>query len=130
MKIDSRAYTADEMRTMFLDKLSNYVTYWAETDLGLPAMSEEVRKVVQGNIARKGEIRYRLEGLVHSILVVLDGLTDLPAFNISANPCPGDEAWFKAEGKNWWPAGTAITDDDEMLHDEWNTGCANLDSLK
>ena len=50
--------------------------YWAKTDLTRPEFLTEV--------AKKGEVLYRLEGLVHSILATFDGVcADMPAFDLT-----------------------------------------------
>jgi len=61
-----------------------------------------------------------MSGLVHSILVMLDGCaasSGLPAFDLSPSPHPDDEAYYRKEGRNWWPTGTVLNDC--HLHDLW-----------
>jgi hypothetical protein len=79
-----RQYTEDEIRDQFLDQCRAYVTYWHD----LPGKTK----------------REAMEGLVFSLLVILDGETGLPGFVVAPAPHESDEAYHKQEGTNWYPA--------------------------
>lgn len=97
----SHGYTPEEGRQLFLDHLRWLVTYWD-------------RELATGRIATPTRA---LTGLLHSILVMVDGCSDrMPAFRILAEPHPDDEAFCKGEGENWWPDGLDITES-VHLHD-------------
>lgn len=66
-----------------------------------------------------------MEGLVHSILVILDGNdgSSLPGFVVSPYPHPDDQAFHLEEGENWYPpfvdCGTLHLGIAGMLHERW-----------
>lgn len=81
----SRQHTQEEIREKFLAHLAALPAYWA---------------AVEGKTTEE-----KLEGLLFSVLVVLDGGSgDLPAFEVIPSPHPTDEAFHKDEGSNWWPS--------------------------
>jgi hypothetical protein len=45
----------------------------------------------------------RFEGLAFSLLVILDGGTDLPGFKLSPDPHPSDKEFNQKRGENWFP---------------------------
>ena len=95
----SRAYTEEEVRQKFLDKLHQLSKYWA-------------------TLETERSIQERCDGLVFSILNVFDGTTvDLPAMDISLSPHPDDKNFHKEEGTNWFKPKMVINDC--MLHDLW-----------
>jgi hypothetical protein len=108
---EPRAYTVDEMRSMLLDYFRGLVKHWATTDLRRPEFAESVKK--------SGEVMYRMEGLVHSILVTLDGCSmATPSFDLVPSPHPSDAADHREHGENWWPEKVVINEC--MLHDLWH----------
>lgn len=117
-----RAYTPKEMRAMFIDHLKAITKYWATTPLDRP----EFRKELEA----KGEVLYRMEGLLFSFLVTLDGGSmDLPAFDLSPlpikfavvpSPADVDEEYHRDQGENWWPQNVVINNC--QLHDILSTG--------
>lgn len=108
---EPRAWTVEEMREKFLDQIRVNLDYWLTTDLGRP----EFRKALQD----QGEARYRMEGLVFSILVLIDGGTGaMPAIDLIPSPHPSDEEFHRNEGSNWWPSGVVINEC--QLHDLWH----------
>lgn len=105
-----RAMTTQEMREALLEHIRSMVHYWATTDLNRPEFKAE--------LTRRGEIRYRMEGLVHSILAMFDGCSvGIPALDITPSPHPDDEAFHRDNGDNWWVK-TVINEC--MLHDLWH----------
>lgn len=106
-----RAYTVDEMRQKVLHQLDVITRHWATTDLTRPEF--------RASVAAKGETLYRLEGLVFSMLVMLDGGTlDIPAIDLVPSPATGDAEFLREEGENWWPSDTVINDC--QLHELWS----------
>jgi hypothetical protein len=72
---EPRAHTTEEVRQRFLDHICGMISYW--------------NSEVGSNVPKNYSSRERLEGLVHSILVMLDGgSADMPAFDISPSPHP------------------------------------------
>lgn len=92
-----REYTADECRAMFLDQIAAMVRYWHRERRATTAMA-------------------KLNGLVHSLLVILDGGSALPGFEVRTSPHLDDAESLRAEGENWWPAGVDIAGG---LHHLW-----------
>jgi len=91
----------EQVRTEFLDHLRGLVRYWCS--LGKP--TEET-----------------CDGVVFSLLVALDGCSDLPAFNLSPSPHPEDRAFLESEGEDWYPDDGKPINDDCQLHELWATG--------
>lgn len=80
----SRAYTVDEMRSLFIRHVRALIDYWA-------AVGEM-------------DTRDRLEGLAHSLLVTLDGdAIGLPAYRVTPSPHPDDRAFHEQNEENWYP---------------------------
>lgn len=105
-----RSYTLDEMRRALLGHLRQMVHYWATCDFG----RLEFKTAVEASV----EVRHRLDGLVHGVLVMLDGCSgDMPAFNLAPAPHPDDEAFRRHEGENWWPSGVVLNEC--QLHELW-----------
>jgi len=102
---EPRAFTAEEMRAKFLNHIIAMIGYW-NSEGG-------------SNVAKDMPTRERMEGLVHSILVMIDGGSGgMCAFDISCSPHPSDEEYHKIRQENWVPSGVVINDC--MLHDEYN----------
>ena len=100
-----RAFTAEEMRKRFLDHIVANIGYWNSEG--------------NSNVTKDMPTRERMEGLVHSILVMIDGGSGgMPAFDISCSPHPDDKEYCKSQGENWVPAGVVINDC--QLHDAYN----------
>ncbi len=81
---EPRELTTDEVRENFLNQVVTVINYWATVG------SEE-------------DIRGRLSGLAHSILVILDGGSGLPGFIVAPSPHPASKSFFQKEGENWYP---------------------------
>jgi hypothetical protein len=77
-----RAYTTDEVRRMFVQNIKNRVNYWADS---------------KGNTEKE-----KLSGLAFSILVMLDGGSDLPQFHVVAAPHPDDKNYDIENGDNYF----------------------------
>ena len=100
----SRAYTEDEVREQVLNHFCDLISYWnGEADSNVPAHMPT---------------RYRMEGLVHSILTTLDGCTQLPAFHISVQTHESDKSFYQERGENWYEEGLIISD--KPLHEFWH----------
>lgn len=104
-----RALSADEMRLSMLGHIYTMVNHWETVDLTRPEFAAELKRV--------GELRWRMEGLIHSVLVMLDGGSGLPAFNLTPAPHPDDEAFHRDNGEDWWPSGVVINEC--QLHESW-----------
>lgn len=100
-----RAFTAIEMREKFLDHIIAMTGYWASEG--------------NSNVPKDMPAKERMEGLVHSLLVMFDGGNGaMPAFDISCAPHEDDEEYCKGQGENWVPMGVVINDC--QLHDAYN----------
>ena len=98
-----RAYTAEEARSQYLGHIRNMVRYWAS----LP----EVDKVT----GERRSVKDRLDGLAFSILVMIDGESNLPSLDLTLSPHHSDKDYFISEGENWFEFGQVINDC--MLHE-------------
>lgn len=86
---------------MLLSRLEGLVNYW----------SSDVRTMDKKDAMR---------GLVHSILVTIDGCAaDLPAFSLIANPHPDDEEYHCSVGENYFPKPNIKNDISGGLHEDW-----------
>lgn len=88
-----RAWTADEVRDMLIEKFRELADYWAETDL--------TRKEFELNTPEE-IAAYRCHGVAFSILSTLDGCSDLPGFDLIPTPHPSDKAYHMASGENYF----------------------------
>jgi len=92
-----RKYTEDEIIEKFIGHIWVTIDYWMKTDLN----GSEFKEIVENE---GGEQRYRMSGLVHSILVMLDGgSANLPGFIVAPYPHSTDKEYNKNEGNNWYP---------------------------
>lgn len=99
---EPEAKTAEEIRRDFMDTLRALADYWAGKG--------------GSNVPGERTCHERLQGLVHSVLCIFDGVSGgLPAFDIVARPHPDDKAYHIAEGEDWIEDGTVIND--TMLHE-------------
>lgn len=80
---ESREYTEEEIRHQYLKLVWSYIEYW----LALPDKT----------------CRQRLEGLAFSLLVIIDGESELPGFILAPFPHPDDKEYRKSKGQNWFP---------------------------
>lgn len=85
MRKKSRQYTTTEIREKFLKQSLATAEYWAKLD--------DPSKTIED----------RCEGVVFSMLVMLDGGTDLPQFIVAPNPHPEDKNYCEEEGENYYP---------------------------
>lgn len=100
-------YTPQQIREQFFTHIESLVDYWDRQGLSS---------------------KDKLEGLVHSILSMIDGSSMLPAFRIAVDPHPDDRAYFESQDEPWYPESRdiklpgEITDRElflEYLHHEW-----------
>lgn len=109
----SRAHTTAEMRDMFLRHLRAIVD-----DMSRPLDPVHAEACAMAG----GELRYKLDLLVFSILVMFDGQSmATPALDIVARPHPDDRRFHEEEGTDWWEDGAVLNDDgdDVLLHEQW-----------
>lgn len=103
-----RTYTPEEVRDQLLSYLRETSRYWARVKL------EEEH-------AANAEMQARLDGLVFSILVMLDGCAGgMPAFDLTPSPHPTDCAFHRERGENWYDERIVINADTQ-LHELWHT---------
>jgi len=92
----SREYTNKEIVEELIEGIKNSIAYWVDrTD----KTNEEI-----------------IEGATHSVLCIFDGITSLPAFNISVSPHPDDKQYNIDNGDNYYPE-NKIINDDIYMHD-------------
>lgn len=89
----SREYTKEEVREMVLWHMRNLARYWAR---------------------QEGTPLDKCEGVVFSVLSMLDGSTGLPAFDLVARTHPDYKGFQIAEGENYIPDGLVINDDCQL----------------
>ena len=83
-KVRAREYTEDQIKKQFIGYLHHLVDYWE-------------------NQKGRGS-KDKLEGLVHSILVGIDGFSsDLPGFVLAPSPHRDDKKYCVENGKNYYP---------------------------
>lgn len=120
---DLTPYTAKETRAHFLDHARMIARYWAGVDL------ERTRLPTQPPLTPVQERIERTEGVVFSMLTLLDGCTEFPAVLLSVETHPTDEAFLRSEGSRWYENGLAFNGD-VHLHDELGHGAAvGLESI-
>jgi hypothetical protein len=86
----SREYTVAETQKIFIDQIKEYVEYWDKA-----ACSQKCK----------------LEGLAFSILTIIDGCTNLPAFILSPDPHPTDKEYSIDLGENYFSPHVDISGD-------------------
>tara|TARA_Y100000310_G_scaffold109614_1_gene108012 strand:+ start:1796 stop:2101 length:306 start_codon:yes stop_codon:yes gene_type:complete len=92
----SREYTKKEVQGQFLGAALMDLSYWHN----LPDKT----------------CRERMEGLVFSFFVMLDGATNMPAFKVIPEPHPDDKEFNIKRDVNWFPDDCDIAGN---LHEEW-----------
>lgn len=105
---EPRAYTAEEVREEFLGAVDCMTSFWAK----LPDKTPQER----------------LDGLVHSILCIIDGVSGSSGCGYMLVPSthPSDEAYHRDNGENWYPAAPdvpGLVDIGGGLHDAWGKIC-------
>lgn len=85
---DRRAYTAEEVTNGFLEELRRLAQYWARLPDQTPLE--------------------KCEGLLFSILAVIDGDSGLPGVDLVLRPHPDDKEFHRLEGSNWFEPGMAF----------------------
>lgn len=86
---DSRERTTEEVRQEFIEHIRCMVDYWERVKLEPERGTTDARR--------------RLRGLAHSILVTLDGRSNLPAFIVAPRPHERDKAYHQENGEDWYP---------------------------
>ncbi len=100
-----REYTAEEVREMFIKHIIAMIGYWNGEG--------------NSNVNPNESSRYKMEGLVHSILVTIDGgCGGIPAFDLVCKPHPDDKEYLKSQEEDWYPENVVINDC--QLHDLYN----------
>lgn len=114
---DLKPYTADETRAHFLDHARMVAMYWARADL------ERTREPTQPPLTPMQERIERAEGVVFSMLALLDGCTEFPAVFLSVETHPTDEGFRRSRGERWYEDGLTFNGGVHM-HDELGHGAA------
>jgi len=97
----SKQITKEKAREMFLNHIHDMVEFWA-------------------NESRKQDPKRKLDGLVFSILALIDGSgMGLPAMDIVLRPHPEDKEFHQKEDEDWFEDGMVINDDCH-LHEFWH----------
>lgn len=104
-----RKLTREECRDKFLSHIAGIVDYWYRE-------------------SRTPHTLAKMEGLVHSLLVTLDGCSgDMPAFLIAPHPHPDDKEYCIDNGYEfYWPQNHEAELDSEIgggLHEQWHKYC-------
>lgn len=86
---DGLAMTVEEMRDAFMQQIVAMGEFWA-TATNISILGEET------------EAKARCRGLIHSILVIFDGGSILPAFDIIPSPHPDDKAYCIENDEKYW----------------------------
>lgn len=94
-----RAYSSTEITERFLAQLVDDMHFWARADLGDDA---------QKSPAQVAATLLRMDGLVHSILTLLDGGSVMPAMLIVPLPHSEDKADAIENDENWYPRNDAL----------------------
>jgi hypothetical protein len=99
---ESRELTREEVQDLFLRQIAAYIDFWLDE-------------------ARAPTMRDKMQGLVFSILVILDGGSPLPGFLVAPSPHESDRAYAIENGKNWFPpdAQEVSCDIAGNLHEIW-----------
>jgi hypothetical protein len=108
----SRPYAPEEVRDQILIRLHDYVNYW--TTVELKGSDYDLKSL-------QDEIKYRIDGAIFSSLAMLDGSTDLPAFDLVPSPHPDDRDYHIQNGDNYYD-GTPIS---FALHEYWHRGAGS-----
>lgn len=93
----SKPISKEEARDRFINQMRNYAEYWK-------------------NEVRVPDVEGKLEGLLHSILCVFDGVAGYPAVDLVLRPHPTDQAYREENEEDYYVDGTVINDD-VHLHD-------------
>jgi len=108
------SYTAEETRALFLDCARMIARYWAGVDL------HRARPPAMPELTPLQDRLERAEGVVFSMLCLLDGVSDgFPAVTLTIAPHPDDKAFHQARGERWYEPETAFNDG-VYMHDELN----------
>jgi hypothetical protein len=101
-----RVFTKEEVLNDFMDGIRSLVDYWSSEDY-----------------VKDRDQRYRLQGLAHSILTLIDGLSsDNPGFNLVVNVHPEDKEYNIKRGENYYENGMIINDETCMNDILFNNG--------
>lgn len=98
-------YTTEEVRDLFLEQIASLVDHWINED-------------------RAPKLKDKMNGLVHSILVIFDGKSsDMPAFIVAPMPHKNDKDYNINKGNEWFPENISSEvhcDIAGVLHDTWD----------
>ena len=87
---EPRAYTAEEVRDLLIKNIRARAKFWAD----LPEVDRATGKPIT--------IQDRCNGVAFSILTLLDGCADMPAFDLVPSPHKEDKSFHIGVGENWY----------------------------
>lgn len=92
----SKEITAEQVREQVLSHLRHLASYWSSLQDKTP--------------------KERCEGMVFSMLTMIDGCSGLPSFDLVVRPHPDDKQFHIDEGEDYYADGQVINRD-VHLHD-------------
>ena len=94
---ESVEYSEEIIREKLLKHLLGLIDYWLTTDVTGPEFQDSIKN-------EGGEQRYRMFGLLHSILTTLDGGSmAVPGFIVAPMPAPEDKQYHKDRCEDYYP---------------------------
>ena len=102
--------TPEQVRNVFLNEIKNIRDHWLVTEKPYP--------VETSDLIIPYDNKDRMNGLIHSILAVIDGESAyMPQFGLFTNPHPDDANFNRKRGKDWYPMDCNISGN---LHNGWS----------
>jgi hypothetical protein len=98
-------YTNEEARNLFLDCIESCIQYWEKVEI-----DEDTKKyLLKNNIS---ELRWKMEGVAFSILVIIDGgAGNFPGSCLLIPFCSDeDKKEFKKMGEKYFPISDKLVD--------------------
>lgn len=77
---------------------------------------KSIKDSVKSWISLNKTLQETAEGVAHSILCIIDGVTNFPPINLVLTPASEDKEFYKSKGEQWYKCGQVINDND-MLHE-------------
>ena len=93
---ESVEYSGEVVREKLLKHFWGTIDYWLNADI----TGEEFKRSIEN---QGGDQRYRMIGMLFTILSTLDGCGNLPLFIIAPNPHPEDKEYHKERCEDYYP---------------------------
>lgn len=90
----ARELTPKEIRDRFIYRVAAEVRYWLEVPESRCPPGQDL-------------VDWRVKSVAYSILMMLDGCTDLPRFLVAPDPHPDDREFDAGNGEDWFPENDA-----------------------